>query len=89
MWNNQKQKKMFSLLSNLETYYHFKLDFQKSGPTYRGQVVNDDVTIGCWWRHNDYLIVTQASEKWYLKILFTAIFTADCVGNNQLVQSAT
>ena len=29
MWNNQKQKKMFSLMSNLQTYYHFKLDFQK------------------------------------------------------------
>ena len=30
MWNNQKQqKKLFSLISNLQTYYHFKLDFQK------------------------------------------------------------
>ena len=30
MWNNQKQqKKLFSLMSNLQTYYHFKLDFQK------------------------------------------------------------
>ena len=29
MWNNQKQKKKFSLKSNLQTYYHFKLDFQK------------------------------------------------------------
>ena len=30
MWNNQKQQKiLFSLLSNLQTYYHFKLDFQK------------------------------------------------------------
>ena len=30
MWNNQKQqetKKLFSLMSNLQTYY-FKLDFQ-------------------------------------------------------------
>ena len=25
MWNNQKQQNM----SNLQTYYHFKLDFQK------------------------------------------------------------
>ena len=43
MWNNQNQnqnKQMFSFMSNLQTYYHFKLDFQKSGPTYRGQVVN-------------------------------------------------
>ena len=24
-----KNKKMFALLSNLQTYYHFKLDFQK------------------------------------------------------------
>ena len=22
-------------MSNLQTYYHFKLDFQKSGPTYK------------------------------------------------------
>ena len=31
MWNNQKQqKKLFSLMSNLQTYCHFKLDFQKA-----------------------------------------------------------
>ena len=30
MWNNKKQtKKLFSFMSNLQTYYHFKLDFQK------------------------------------------------------------
>ena len=29
MWNNQNQQKKFSLMSNLQTYYHFKLDFQK------------------------------------------------------------
>ena len=29
MWNNQKQQKLFSLISNFQTYYHFKLDFQK------------------------------------------------------------
>ena len=30
MWNNQKQqKKLFSFMSNLQTYYHLKLDFQK------------------------------------------------------------
>ena len=30
MWNNQKQQKsVFSLMSNLQTYYHFELDFQK------------------------------------------------------------
>ena len=28
MWNNQEQQKLFSLMSNLQTYYHFKLDFQ-------------------------------------------------------------
>ena len=28
MWNNQKQQKLLSLMSNLQTYYHFKLDFQ-------------------------------------------------------------
>ena len=28
MWNNLK-KKVFSLMSKLQTYYHFKLDFQK------------------------------------------------------------
>ena len=29
MWNNQKQQKLFSLMSNLQTqtYYRFKLDF--------------------------------------------------------------
>ena len=29
MWNNQNQQKIISLMSNLQTYYHFKLDFQK------------------------------------------------------------
>ena len=29
MWNNQKQQQIFSLMSNLQTLYHFKLDFQK------------------------------------------------------------
>ena len=30
MWNNQKQqKKLFSLMSKLQIYYNFKLDFQK------------------------------------------------------------
>ena len=29
MWNNHKQQKLFSLMSNLQTYYHFKLDCQK------------------------------------------------------------
>ena len=29
MWNNKKQQKNFSLVSNLQTYHHFKLDFQK------------------------------------------------------------
>ena len=28
MWNNKKQQKVFSLMSNVQTY-HFKLDFQK------------------------------------------------------------
>ena len=27
-------------MSNLQNYYHFKLDLQKNGPTYRGQVIN-------------------------------------------------
>ena len=27
-------------MSNFQTYYHFQLDFQNSGPTYRRQVVN-------------------------------------------------
>ena len=29
MWNNKNNKKMFSFMSNLQTYYHLKLDFQK------------------------------------------------------------
>ena len=39
MWNNQKQQKMFSFMSDLQTCYHFKLDFQnvdqyRGGKTY-------------------------------------------------------
>ena len=30
MWNNQKQQKwLYSFMSNLQTCYHLKLDFQK------------------------------------------------------------
>ena len=29
MWNNQKQQNVIFSMSNLQTYYHFKLDFQK------------------------------------------------------------
>ena len=29
MWNNQKQQNVVFFMSNLQTYYHFKLDFQK------------------------------------------------------------
>ena len=29
MWNNQKQQKLFSLMSSIQTYYDYKLDFQK------------------------------------------------------------
>ena len=28
MWNKSKQRKMFSFMSNLQTYYLFKIDFQ-------------------------------------------------------------
>ena len=29
MWNNQNNKKLFSFMSNLQTYFPCKLDFQK------------------------------------------------------------
>ena len=42
MWNNQKQqKKLFSFMSNLHTYCHLKLDFQKV----------DQHTGGQWLAH--------------------------------------
>ena len=34
------KKGCLTFMSNLQTYYPFKLDFQKSVPTYRRQVVN-------------------------------------------------
>ena len=40
MWNSKKQQKMFSPMSNLQTYYHSKLDFQKVDQHTGGQVVN-------------------------------------------------
>ena len=41
MWNNNKNNtKLFSIMSNLQTHYLFKLDFKKSGPTYRNQAFN-------------------------------------------------
>ena len=30
-------EKLFSVMSNLQTHYHTKLYFQKSGPTYRSK----------------------------------------------------
>ena len=41
MWNNKKQQKLFSLMSNLQTYYHLKLDFRKV----------DQHTVGKWLIH--------------------------------------
>ena len=41
MWNIQKQQKLFSLKSNLQTYYHFKIYFQKV----------DQHTGGKWLSH--------------------------------------
>ena len=29
MWKNKKQQKLFTLMSNLQTYYHSKQDFKK------------------------------------------------------------
>ena len=41
MWSNQKQqKKLFSFMSHLQTYNHFKLDLKKNGQTYKRQVIN-------------------------------------------------
>ena len=31
MWNNQKQQKLFSLMSNLQTYYFQKVDQHTGG----------------------------------------------------------
>ena len=41
MCNNQKQQFFFSFMWNLQTYYHFQLDFQKV----------DQHTGGKWWIH--------------------------------------
>ena len=41
MRNNQNNKSMLSLMSNLQTYYHFKSDFQKV----------DQYTGGKWLIH--------------------------------------
>ena len=38
MWNNQKQQtSLVFLMSNLQTYYHLKLDFQKVDQYTRGR----------------------------------------------------
>ena len=42
MWNNEEIiQKLFSIMSNLQTHYHFKLDFQKV----------DQHTEGAWLIH--------------------------------------
>ena len=41
MWNNQKQQKIVFLMSNLQTYYHLKLDLQ----------IVDQHTGGKWLIH--------------------------------------
>ena len=38
MWNNQKQQKIVFPYVNLQTYYHFKLDFQKSWTNIQGAI---------------------------------------------------
>ena len=41
MWNNEKIKQLFSFRPNLQTYYHFKIDFQQV----------DQQTAGKWLIH--------------------------------------
>ena len=46
MWNNSKTtQRLFAFMSNLQTYYHFKLDFQKA----------DQHTVGKWLIHDTKL----------------------------------
>ena len=51
MWNNQKQQKIVSLVSNLQTFYHFKLDFQKvdqhTGASGKSTAPNAARTLSC------------------------------------------
>ena len=42
MWNNQKQQKLFSFMSKLQTYAHLNLNFQKM----------DQHTGGKWLIHD-------------------------------------
>ena len=50
-------KTLFSIMLNLQTRYHFKLDFQKSGPTCRRQVVD--------LRHQTQQAVTKPGTHLY------------------------
>ena len=43
MWNYQNNKRLFSRMSNLQTYYHIKLDFQNV----------DQQTGGKWLIHGN------------------------------------
>ena len=52
MWTNQKQKKRFSLMPHLQTYYHFKLDFQNE----------DHDTGGMWLIHSTK---RHKDNQWY------------------------
>ena len=60
-------------------------DDYTSSPCLTRSVVfsSDEVTIDCWWRHNEQTIVTRSREEWYLtrkiSLLFTLIFTASRV----------
>ena len=52
MWNNQKQQnKLFSFMTNLQTYYHFQLDFQNvdqhTGGSGWSSAPNATRTISC------------------------------------------
>ena len=68
MWNNQKQKqKLFSLMSNLQTYY-FKLDFQKL----------DQHTGGKWYNWLSLLIglnilTTILPDMCYIPMAMTVV----------------
>ena len=66
MWNNQKQQKMFSLMSNLQTYFIIlKLDFQKM----------DQHTGGKWLIHGRNAARTISCNAWYSPVEYPS---GDC-----------
>ena len=67
MWNNDEQQKLFSLMSNLQTYNHFKLYNIKCMGGYRGFAAPLCLYIRVYLK--SYKYVNDYAVVWFMVVI--------------------